>query len=235
MPSPMDPMTIDLPALRDRTAVFKSRQHAGEVLADMLEPLAEQSPVVLAIPTGGVPVGAVIAERYHWPLDVVIASKVTPPWNPEVAFGAIAEDGDVEMEDRVGEHFGLNPREIDESIVRARQRIAARSVALRGRRQRLGVARRCVILVDDGLATGFTMLAAARSVVHRLANRLIMAVPTAHADSISRLGELADIVYCPNVRHGWSFAVAQAYQHWTNLTEPQVAAMLRRFWSPSTV
>ncbi len=224
---------VDLPEWRDRTGVFASRLAAGEILAEMLLPLADLSAVVLAIPTGGIPVAAPIAERYRWPLDVVVASKITPAWNPEVAFGAVTDDGDVEMGESVGARFGLSAAEISDSIGRARQRVARRSDALRGHRQRVSVARRCVVLVDDGLATGMTMIAAARSVLHSEASRLVVAVPTAHVESLARLGELVDTIYCPNVRSGGAFAVAQAYRQWTNMSDAEAIEALRAAQRPA--
>lgn len=219
----------DVPDMRGRTHVFANRVHAGRIMAEMLSSLRHEDAMVLAIPTGGVPVGIEIARRFAWPLELVIASKITPSWNPEVACGAVSFDGHATVGDEAEEWLGLDQGEIDEGIARARLRVRRRTQTLRGGLTELKFARRCVVLVDDGLATGYTMLAAVDAVRRAGVARIVVAVPTGHSQAVLRVSEEVDACYCANVRHGDAYAVAQAYQTWINLTEDDVAVMLEKF------
>lgn len=217
---------VERPQLRDTIGVFEDRAEAGEVLAEMLAGLAEEKPVVLAIPAGGVPVAAVIARRLKAPLSLLITSKATPSWNTEVGFGAVAFDGTELINPEAVERLGLREEEVTEGLSRAKAKVARRYRNFLGEAGMPDVRGRTVILVDDGLATGYTMEVAIRALKKLGAGKIIVAVPTAHRQALRRIAPLVDRVYCPNVRGGWVYAVAEAYRHWYDVPEGEVKALL---------
>ncbi len=217
----------DLERLRDRAGVFESRAEAGGVLAEMLAEHRDSPAVILAIPAGGVPVAAAVAEELHLPLDLAVVSKITLPWNPEVGYGAVAFDGSVLLNDDLVPYVGLTREEIDEGIQRTTERVHRRGLLLRGERPLPDLRGRTGILVDDGLASGFTMRLAVRAVQRLTPARTLVAVPTAHARVAALLAEDADELHVANLRHGSSFAVADAYRHWRDVPEEEVAQILR--------
>lgn len=217
------------PGLRDQVGVFADRKEAGEILAGMLSQVAGEKPLVLAIPAGGVPVAVEIAKRLGAHLSLLVTSKATPAWNTEVGFGAVAFDGTEIVNREAVSQLGLSEAEVKEGLERARKKVKRRYQRFLGETGMPGVKQRTVILVDDGLATGHTMEVAIRALKNLGAKRIIVAVPTAHRQAVQRIAALVDELYCPNIRGGWVFAVAEAYRHWQDVTEEEVEAMLRQF------
>ncbi len=219
---------IDLPALRNRRRVFRDRAHGGEVLAEMLAMEADRwpHPLLLAIPAGGVPVALAIHRALGWPLEVAVVSKITPSWNTELGYGAVAWDGTVLINETLAEHLGISPDDMERDVVRASEKVRRRLALLRGQRPWPDVSRHSVILVDDGLATGATMRAAVDVLKGQGATRVALAVPTGHIDAVWRLAREVDTIYCPNVREETPYAVAEAYQEWHDLTEDELRSLL---------
>jgi predicted phosphoribosyltransferase len=216
----------ELPALRDRTRVFRDRVHAGEVLAEMLAAYRGGDAIVLAVPSGGVPVAAGIARRLGLPLDVAVVSKILLPWTTEAGFGAVAFDGTVWVDEDAVASFGLDPADVARSTAAAREKVARRVARLRGDRPPSPLAGRPALLVDDGIAAGSTMRTAIGALRAGGATEVIVAVPTGHARALGIVAGLADAVYCPNVRAGFRFAVADAYERWRDVTEDEAATLL---------
>lgn len=217
---------IELPALRERTGVFRDRSHAGEVLAGMLGAYRGGTALVLGIPAGGAPVAAVIARALALSLDMAVVSKLTLPWNTEAGYGALAFDGTLRLNEALVARAGLSDADFETGKARAREKVARRVKLLRGDRPFPDLSQRCVILVDDGLASGFTLMVAIEALRHQQAKEIVVAVPTAHAESAERIASLVAALYCPNLRTGASFAVADAYQEWNDVTEESVVALL---------
>jgi predicted phosphoribosyltransferase len=217
---------IELPALRNRSQVFRNRAHAGEVLAEMLAVYDKSDAIVLAIPAGGVPVAAAIARTLALPLDVAVVSKLTLPWNTEAGYGALAFDGTLRLNQRLVTQAGLTEADIAHGQARAQEKIARRVQRLRGSRPFPDLTDRTAILVDDGLASGFTLTVALEALHHQGAQDIVVAVPTAHAEAATRLAPQVAALYCPNLRAGLSFAVAGAYQEWNDVAEDEAAALL---------
>ncbi len=211
-----------------RIRVFADRREAGERLAEMLAPLAGEEPVVLAIPAGGVPVAEVIARRLGVPLAVWVVSKATPSWNSEVGFAAVAADGTEVVDQEAARRLGLGDEEVAAALQRARERVARRQQRFLSGEASPSLKGRTVILVDDGLATGKTMEAAIRAVRHAGAQRVVVAVPTAHEEAVHRITPQVDALYCPNLRRGVFYAVAEAYRHWHDVSEEEVEQILKR-------
>ena len=218
---------VDLPGLRDRIAVFRDRGHAGEILARMLEQYGKGDSVVMAIPAGGVPVAKVIAERLGLPLDITVVSKITLPWNTEAGYGAVAFDGTVRLNEELVERTGLTDEEIKQGIEKTKSKVGRRVRNFRGDRDFPDLSTRQVILVDDGLASGFTMRVAVEALRKLRASNIVVAVPTGHHHSVTRMAGEVEALYCANIRSGWSFAVADAYEKWTDVEEEEVAAILK--------
>ena len=222
---------IEESAYRNRELVFKDRLHAGKLLADKLRPIVAKEKVqVLAIPAGGVPVGYVLAEKLEIPFDVVVVRKIQIPWNAEAGFGAVTWDGTPILNEPLLAQLGLGAEVVERCISRTRQMVYERNQRLRGGRPFPDLSGRTVILVDDGLASGFSMVAAAESIKTWLPRKMFVAVPTGSAHAIAPLASKVDKLVCLNVRSGPVFAVADAYENWYDLSDDEVLEYLRRSW-----
>lgn len=216
----------DLPHLRDRAPVFRDRAQAGEVVAGMLEAYRGGNALVLAIPAGGVPVAAEIARRLDLELDVVVVSKILLPWTTEAGYGAVAFDGSVWVDKNAVQYYGLSGRDVEEGRQQALVKVERRLTRFRGERPFPDLKDRTAILVDDGIAAGSTMRAAVSALRKQGADEVIVAVPTGHQRSVVEIAREADALYCANVRGGFSFAVADAYELWTDVDEDEAARIL---------
>jgi len=221
-------MIIEREDLRNRAHVFRDRAHAGAVLAEKLAPRFDRRPhaMVLAIPAGGVPVAAPIAQRLALPLDLAVVSKVTLPWNTEAGYGAVAFDGSVCLNDALLREIGLSEAEVEAGVVRTREKVARRNAALRENRSYASVIGSDVVLVDDGLASGYTLRAAVAALRATGAASIGVAVPTAHESCARAIAASVEAFYCPNVRAGHRYAVADAYEKWSDVDEETVLAIL---------
>jgi predicted phosphoribosyltransferase len=222
---------IELPELRNRGQVFRDRAHAGEVLAGMLAEYRGSGALVLGIAAGGVPVAAALARTLGLALDVAVVSKVTLPWNTEMGYGAVAFDGTMRLNEDMVARLGLGPVEVEKGIARMREKVRDRVQRFRAGRP-LDVAGRVAIVVDDGLASGFTLLTAVAAVRNGQPSRLIVAVPTGHGESAQRIAGEVDALYCANVRTSPAFAVADAYEQWSDVSEDEALALLRTAQQP---
>lgn len=249
MPSIHDTKLHDLPGLRERTSVFADRVHGGIALGGMLEVVPRRRAVVLGIPAGGVAVAGEVALHLRLPLDVAVVSKITPHWNSEIGYGAVAFDGTVRLNDTAIRELAIGPDEVREGIERTAARIRRRVRLLRGpdpghiyespaddpaatpREVEMDLAGRTAIIVDDGLASGFTMSVAVEAVRKAGAAMVVAAAPTGHTRALEMLAPQVDAIYCPNVRAGYFFSVAQAYHKWRDVDEEELVSLLRFFRS----
>lgn len=225
----MNPATgrvVELPELRNRGHVFRDRAHAGEVLAAMLAEYRGSEALALGIVAGGVPVAAALARVLGLGLDVAVVSKITLPWNTEMGYGAIADDGTLRLNQEMVARLGLGPTEMEKGMARTREKVRDRVQRFRAGRP-LALAGRTAIIVDDGLASGITLLTAVAAVRHGQPARLLVAVPTGHGESVQRVAGEVDALYCANVRTSLAFAVADAYEHWSDVSEDEALALLR--------
>jgi predicted phosphoribosyltransferase len=220
---------IEEPALRERLHVFRDRFQAGSLLAQKLrEYCSQENVIVLAIPAGGVPVGYMVAKELGVPMDVVIVRKAQIPWNTEAGFGAVTWDEETVLNEHLVEQLGLTTEEVEESISKTKRNIQDRLRKFRGDKPMPQLRGKVVILVDDGLASGFTMLAAARSARKNMPKNTVVAVPTASLGAIELLMTEVDKIACLNIRSGSSFAVADAYENWYDLTDEEVLKILKK-------
>jgi putative phosphoribosyl transferase len=221
---------VDDPALRSKSRLFKDRCEAGKLLADMIEKRLRKDSMLLAIPSGGVPVGYCLSQQLKIPLDVIVVRKVPIPDNPEAGFGAVAVDGTLVLNQRLVDELGIDQETIDALAAARLKEIRERLEKFRGRREPADLTQKNLILVDDGLASGYTMLVAVRSVRKQCPGSITVAVPTAHHNALRLVSSEADEIYCLNIRYGPFFAVADAYTNWYDLSDMEVKEYLSKAW-----
>ena len=216
-------------SLRERLHVFRDRYHAGKLLADMLKRhISLEDSVLLAIPAGGIPVGYEISRTLDLPMDLVIVRKLQIPWDPEAGFGAISSDGEIVLNERLVDYLGLSEEVIEEIARKTLRIIRDRFKKFRMFKPVMNVRDKTVILVDDGLASGYTMLAAIRSIKKKSPKRIIVAVPTASTAAVEFVSREVNKILCLNVRSSRIFAVADAYRKWRDLADDEVVEILRK-------
>jgi putative phosphoribosyl transferase len=204
---------------------FKDRQDAGRRLAQKLTRFRGKNPLVLAIPRGGVPVGRVIADALGGELDVVLVHKLGAPANPEYAVGSISEDGHLELEPSAREAF-VRHAELQAVILAEARALAQRRALYTAVKSPADPAGRIAIVVDDGLATGFTMMAALRSLRSRKPSQLVVAVPVSPPDTLERVKALADQVVCLHAPEFFG-AVGRFYDNFDGVADDEVINRLR--------
>ncbi|MBI4794810.1 MAG: phosphoribosyltransferase [Deltaproteobacteria bacterium] len=214
-------------ALRDRVYVFKDRAMAGRLLADRLLDYRGRAVRVFAIPAGGVPVAAEIARVLQVPLDLVIVRKIQFPWTTEAGFGALNPAGEAVFNQDLIDRFQMTPQDIETQVQKTLANLKQREERLRQNRPYPDLAGATTIIADDGLASGYTMRTAVNFLKGKGAGKIIVAVPTGSARTVQDLLPLVDELLCLNVRGGWSFAVAEAYEDWYDLTEAEVLEILK--------
>lgn len=179
-------------------------------------------PVVAAVPRGGVPIAIEVAWSLSAVLDLVITRKIPIPSEPEAGYGAVTEDGTVVLNGPLVRQLGLTDSQIERQAVMVREEIARRDRVLRGSLPAVGVEGRLVILTDDGLASGYTMLAAVKSVRRRGASEIVVAVPVASERAYDLVKPQVDDLVCLTIGQEGYFAVASYYRYWHDLTDDEV-------------
>jgi putative phosphoribosyl transferase len=182
--------------------------------------------IVLALPRGGVPVGAAVAEVLRAPLDVFLVRKLGVPGHEELAMGAIASGGVQVVNRELTRNLGIPDAAIDAVAARERRELARREREYRGDRPAPDVRRRTVILTDDGLATGSTMRAAVAALRQEGAARIVVAVPVASPRACAELGDEADEIVCAETPEEFE-AVGQWYEDFKQTTDDEVRELLR--------
>lgn len=219
---------VDCPQWRNREQVFEDRHEGGCALASLLNEQPLSNALLLAIPAGGVPVAVEVSRQLKIPLGLAIAAKINYPGLTESGFGAVAFEGTQVVDtDRV-ETAGLESQAVELAAKKARLRVTLRQERFGQYGQLPAVRQRTVIVIDDGLATGLTMLATVRALRLEGAVRLIVAAPTGHDASARRLADEADRICIPNLRSGGPFAVADAYRQWRDVEEAEVIGYLKQ-------
>ena len=207
-------------------ARFADRAEAGRNLASLLAARGFDRPVIFALPRGGVPVALPIAKALGAPLDFLLVRKLGVPWQPELGFGAIAEGLEEPLlNQEIIAHTGLNTDMIAPVLAVEKQELARRAVLYLKGRKRLDPKGRSVILVDDGLATGFTARAALQALRQRGAARLILAVPVAALESIAVLKDTADEIIAVETEdfHG---GISASYADFHQISDAEMLGML---------
>jgi putative phosphoribosyl transferase len=201
--------------------VFADRQEAGRLLADRYDGPTEDL-VVLGITRGGVAVAYPIALKFCAPLDVVTARKLPIPWSPEMGFGAIAPDGSTVLNREVVRSLGISPEEIESISGKVLEEVHRRERVYRGDRPPVPLAGKDVIIADDGLATGYTMIAAVEMVKKQKAASVTAAAAVSPSDTADRIRRMVDRLIVLRVSRTYSFAVASFYRDFHDMPDSEV-------------
>jgi putative phosphoribosyl transferase len=205
---------------------FRDRGDAGRKLAVELAAVADEQPVIVALPRGGVPIAAEVARELKAPLEILAVRKLGAPGNPELGVGAIAEDGTAVLDHRSAGAVGMTQSLLDDTVARETDELRRRVDRYRDGRAPMSVSGRTVVIVDDGLATGLTNLAAVRAMRKRGAERIIVAVPVGSGESVSMLAKEADRVLCLMIPRQL-FGVGMWYDDFAPVSDEEVLALLR--------
>ncbi|MDR4497739.1 MAG: hypothetical protein MRK02_07465 [Candidatus Scalindua sp.] len=217
---------IEEVSLREKCFVFKDRAEAGKLLARKLLKYKDTNSIVFAIPSGGVPVAAEVAKANAFPLDVIIVRKIQVPHNPEAGFGAVGPDNKVLMNENLLRSLSLSEKEVEQQIQITRDIIKKRELLFRKELPFPSLKEKVVIIVDDGLATGYTMLSAVDFMKRHESQKIVVAVPTGVKRTVDSILPQVDELICLNVRSGLVFAVAEAYEDWYDIDDEEVISIL---------
>jgi len=201
--------------------IFDNRFDAGRQLAEKLGEYKGQPVVVLAIPNGGVPVALQVALALGAQLDLVISRKIPLPLRPEGGFGAVADDGTVMFDQEALKRASLTQQQISYQVSKVRSEIQQRSLLYRGGRPLSVVGGKIAIIVDDGLASGYTMMAAVESVRRRRPKEIVAAVPAASATAVKQVARVADRVVTVTTAFVPRFYVSDYYRYWHVLSDEE--------------
>lgn len=207
--------------------IFRDRREAGWQLAAALTAYRERRPFVLAIPRGGVVVGYEVASALDAPLDVIVPRKLRAPYNPELAIGAVAHDGSVYLDSPLVGSLNIGDDYLRGEVALQLEEIQRRMHLYRGDRPPPSLNDATAVVVDDGIATGSTMIAALRAVRAMHPLQLVAAIPVAPPDGAVRLRLEADDVVCLHTP-AMFYAVGQFYDDFGQTTDEEVIALLRR-------
>ncbi len=211
--------------------LFRDRREAGRLLAESLDFLAPEAAsgdvMVLGVPRGGVVVGYEIARALNAPLDVFVTRKVGTPDNPELAIGAVASSGDVVLDEGLIRDLRIPRFYVDAEIAHQRQEVARRAALYRGDRPPLALSDKIVILTDDGVATGSTILASVRGLQQQPLRQLVLALPVGPPDTLARLEREVDrLVYLHAPEPFW--AVGAFYVVFGQTSDQEVTQLLAK-------
>lgn len=208
--------------------MFKNRADAGRKLVPFLQQYKDKKDtIVIALPRGGVPTGYEIARELNVPLDIVVPRKIGAPMQEELAIGALTQDGSLMLNEVIMNKLGITQADVDPIIAKELQEAQRRLQLYRGDRPPLDLQGKTVLLVDDGIATGYTMRAAIESARTRGADKIIAVVPVAPPDSVNQLLRVVDDVVClfqPEFLGG----ISRFYQDFGQTTDQEVIELLQK-------
>lgn len=212
-----------------REPIFENRYEAGRQLASKLMEYRDRGVVVMAIPNGGAPVGLWVALTLGAELDLVISRKIPLPLSPEGGFGAVTDDGTLLLNEEVVNHHGLNPQQINYQVSQVRADIRQRSLLYHRDRPHAILTGKTVMVVDDGMASGYTVMAAVKSLRHRNPREIVVAVPVAPANTVNEVSGVADRVVTCAVGATPRFYISDFYRYWHEPANDEVIQCLREW------
>jgi len=207
--------------------MFRNRTEAGKKLAEkLIKYKANKETIILALPRGGVPVAFEVAKKLKIPIDLIIVRKLPIPDNPEAGIGALSETGEIVWQPQKESY----PKDvIEEILIEQKKEIERRTKILRKGRDLPKLKNKIVILIDDGLAMGSTMMAALKTAKKEGAKKVVVAVPVAGKDVLERIKKEADEVVCLEVPLFFQ-AVAQVYENWYDLDDQEVLKIMKKIY-----
>lgn len=214
-------------------SLYGDRREGAVRLAREFKGISFLDPIVLAIPRGGVVTGFVLAKEINAELDIVVSRKLGAPGEPELAIGAVMHDGSVFLNEEVVNYAGASHKYVQEESRRQVAEAQRRLRAYRGDRPYPELKARTVIITDDGVATGATMIAAIRWTRSKEPKEVIAATPVAPRDTFERLNKEADRVICPELPEPF-FAIGQFYADFPPVEDTEVVELLQRRWEWSS-
>ncbi|WP_257451527.1 phosphoribosyltransferase [Archangium lipolyticum] len=206
---------------------FRDRRDAGRQLADLLTGYRDESPLVLGLPRGGVPVAYEVARKLGAPLDVWVVRKVGAPGQPELGLGAVAEGGALFLDRGMMRSLGYSETEVMQTAEREAREVSARIARFRGPHPAPDIQGRTILLVDDGVATGGTVRAAIRALRQRHPGKIVLAVPVGAVESLDSLSEEVDDVVCAHPAE-FMMAVGEFYEDFRQTSDEEVQQLLAR-------
>jgi putative phosphoribosyl transferase len=206
---------------------FSDRVDAGKRLTEVLADIVDKNAIILAIPRGGVVIGFEIACALDLPLDIIVPRKIGAPENPELAIGAMTQDGTVILDDKLVKYLGVSEDYINSESERQKLEIERRLRLYRGDTIQASLKDREVIIVDDGIATGSTMKAALASVLKSGAKKVIVAIPVGPPSTIAELESQGAQVVCPYTPEPF-YAIAEFYGDFAQTDDNEVIELLKQ-------
>jgi predicted phosphoribosyltransferase len=207
--------------------LFKDRIQAGQKLAEKLLEYKDKNVIILAIPRGGVVVAYEIAKVLNAPLDLIIPRKIGAPYQPELAIGAVTQDGTIILNEDIISYLPIPENYIEAEAERQKKEIERRLIKYRGSAIEPKLENKIVIIVDDGIATGATMLAAIASIRKKKPLKIIAAIPVAPPESLEKIKEYADEIVCLQTPEPF-FAIGQFYERFEQLEDEEVIDILNK-------
>jgi putative phosphoribosyl transferase len=209
--------------------LFENRYDAGHKLAEKLSSYANKSVIVLGIPNGGAAVGLSVALGINAELDLIISRKIPLPLSPEGGFGSVTDDGTMILNEEIVKKAGLTRQQINYQVSQVRMDIRQRSLLYHGDKRPMAISGRTVIIVDDGLASGYTMRAAIESIRHRKPEKIIAAVPVGPEGIINEVRQIADSVVTCAVGTERVFYLSDYYRYWQDITDNEVLHCMKEW------
>lgn len=209
--------------------LFKNRREAGEKLAAQLEAYKGRKPLILAVPRGGVTVAEPVWENIGGELDLIITRKIGAPYQPELAIGAVSGDGFVMLNNNIVSRLNVTEDYINTAAEKEQNEIRRRLKIYRGNRSMPLIDNRLVVIIDDGVATGYTLLAALRSLQEKNPVKLVLAIPVGPPDTLTMLENEVDELLCLEAPVHFS-AVGQFYRQFDQVSDSEVTAILQKAW-----
>lgn len=206
--------------------LFNDRTEAGKRIAKPLEAYHGSNALILAIPRGGIPVAAAAAHRLRLDWSIIVARKLPVPWNPEAGFGAVTADGTTVLNEPMISGLQLRQVQIDQIAAEVRLEVQRRTAIYARERPAVDISGRTVIVLDDGLASGYTMLAAIKSIRTHNPEKIVAAAPVASRSAAHMVEDAADECVFEIISPAVPFAVADFYVAWRDLTDEDVIPIL---------
>ena len=207
--------------------ILQDRFEAGKLLARKLAVYKNRKgTILLAIPRGALQLGSVLAKELQLPLDIVLTKKIPAPGNPEAAIGAVSLHGEIIEEDLI--HLeGISAEYLSSQVKELRRKLQERAAMYRGKRKPLSLKGKTIIIVDDGVAMGSTMLAAIAVVREERPKKIIVAIPVGSAEAVAKLKEKADAVICLHMPE-FFYAIGQFYRQFPQVEDEEAIELLRK-------